>query len=214
MKTLWTLIKSSPIYKIFAALVIALSLFAIVNIVGNCTPGNEPSEQDVAIQLAIDSIKEQHANELIAHEDSIQKIAYSNIALLQSEKDKEAAKTKKLERKLSDLNKSVAELEKEYAEQCGELITTYRERHDTAMSIIKQKSVELKICNNEVNTYTSIARSQDVEITALKSTVKEKNKTIGTQRDRLTSITNRSDRNFIFRNWKWVTGRWREFVLE
>jgi len=214
MKTLWTLIKSSPIYKIFAGMVIGLLILMTFNLVGNCTPGNEPSEMDVAIQLAIDSVKEQHANELIAHEDSIQKIAYNSLALLQSEKDKEAAKTKKLERKLSDLNKSVAELEKEYAEQCGELITKYRERHDTTMSIIKQKAVELKICNNEVDTYISIARSQDVEITALKGTVKEKNKTIGTQRDRLASITNRSDRNFIFRNWKWATGGWRKFVLE
>ena len=174
----------------------------------------ETSEMDVAIQLAIDSVKEAHANDIIAHEDSVQKIAYSNLALLQSEKDKETAKTKKLERKLSDINKSVAELEKEYPEQCGELINTYRERHDTAMSIIKQKAVELKICNNEVSTYISIARSQDVEINTLKSTVKEKNKTISTQKDRLTTITNRSDRNFIFRNWKWVTGGWRKFVLE
>lgn len=174
----------------------------------------DTSREQVVIQQVIDSLTEKHNNELIAREDSIQLQAYNNIALLQAEKDKEAAKSKKLERKLTDLNKSVAELEKEYAEQCGELIDTYRERHDTAMSIIKQKAVELKICNAEVNNYITISRSQDIEINTLKNTLTEKNKTISTQKDRLTTITNRSDRNFIFRNWKWVTGRWREFVLE
>lgn len=172
------------------------------------------NREQVVIQQVIDSLTERHNNELIAREDSIQRIAYNNIALLQAEKDKEAAKSKKLERKLSDLNKSVVELEKEYADQCGELIDTYRERHDTAMGIITQKTVELKICNAEVNNYMTIARSQDIEITKLKSTLTEKNKTISTQKDRLTTITNRSNRNFIFRNWKWLKGEWREFVLE
>lgn len=191
------------------------AILALVVIIAFWRDGSKNvNREQVVIQQVIDSLTEKHNNELIAREDSLQLQAYNNIALLQLERDKEAAKSKKLERKLSDLNKSVAELEKEYAEQCGELIDTYRERHDTAMAAIKQKAVELKICNAEVNNYITIARSQDVEITTLKSTITEKNKTISTQKDRLTTITNRSDRNFIFRNWKWVTGGWREFVLE
>ena len=191
------------------------AILALVVIIAFWRDGSKDvNREQVVIQQVIDSLTEKHNNELIAREDSIQKAAYSNIALLQAEKDKEAAKSKKLERKLSDLNKTVSELEAQYADQCGELIDTYRERHDTAMAIIKQKTVELKICNAEVNNYITIARSQDVEITKLQNTISEKNETIATQRDHLTSITNRSKRNFIFRNWKWITGQWREFVLE
>ena len=189
-------------------------LFLVVIIAFWRDGSKDVNREQVVIQQVIDSLTERHNAEIIAREDSIQKAAYSNIALLQAEKDKEAAKSKKLERKLSDLNKTVSELDAQYADQCGELIDTYRERHDTAMAIIKQKTVELKICNAEVNSYIAIARSQDVEITKLQNTITEKNKTITTQKDRLTTITNRMDRNFIYRNWMWITGRFRKRVLE
>jgi chromosome segregation ATPase len=173
-----------------------------------------PTQQDVAIQQVIDSLTTAHNAELIVREDSIQAAAYSNIALLQAEKDKAQRKATQAEQKLNEQNRTIADLEAQYAEQCGELITGYRERHDTAMNIIAQKKYELVICNAENSKWQTIATSKETEIAALTKTVNTKNQTISIQKDRLTSITNRSDRNFLFRNWKWMFGRWREYMLE
>jgi len=214
MKTLWTLLKSSPIYKIFAALVIALSLFAILNIVGNCTPGNEPSEMDVAVQLAVDSIKEQHKHEMEQREDSIQRAAIERDSLYQIALDAEQAKANKYYNANLKTENKLKALKEKYAEPCKEIITEYDKREDNYIKAIQAEKVALTVCENRVVEWKLISASKETQLTAANNLIKEKNKTIGTQRDRLTSITNRSDRNFIFRNWKWVTGRWREFVLE
>ncbi|GEM_PF-6984813 len=195
-------------------LMFLLVITALVVFITNESNYIAPTQQDVAIQQVIDSLTTAHNAELIVREDSIQAAAYSNIALLQTERNKEAAKAKKLERKLTELNESAEKLEQEYADQCGELIDTYRERHDTVMHLLKVRTNELVLCHTNTQSWQDVSRSQDVEITVLKSTITEKTKTISIQKDRLTSITNRSDRNFLFRNWKWMFGRWREYVLE
>lgn len=172
------------------------------------------SREQVVIQQVIDSLTKRHNAEIIAREDSIQREAYSNIALLQAEKDKQKAIATKAEKKLKEQSNTIQELEAQYAEQCGELITEYREREQTALTIIESKNKALITCESTVSQQQNIITSAGIQIATLNKTIEQKNKTISTQKDRLTTITNRSKRNFIFRNWKWVTGRWREFVLE
>lgn len=202
-----------PIYRIAIGFLIALFIAAVL-IIAIDRRSSGTTQQDVAIKHVIDSLTTAHNAETIAREDSIQAVAYSNLALLQAEKDKLATRATKAEKKLTELNKTVEELEIQYAEQCGELITGYRERNDTCMSIIKQKTVLLTVCNAENNQYQSIVNSQSTEIAALTKTVNTKNQTISTQKDYITGVTNRSDRSWLFRNWRWMWGNWREYVLQ
>ena len=172
------------------------------------------SREDVAIQLVIDSLKAQHAKQLTALEDSIQKAAYTNIALLEAEKNKYKAKASSAEKQLTLQNKTIAQLEQQYSAQCGELITEYRERHDTAMSIIRSKTIALQVCEATTAQWQTLAKSQDKKLQLAAGTIQEKDKTITTLKDRNTTITNRMDRNWLFRNWKWVRGEWREWVMK
>ena len=201
-----------PIYRFAIGFLVALFIAAAL-IIWIDKPSNSTTQQDVTVQHVIDSLTTAHNAELIAREDSIQAVAYSNLALLQAEKDKLATRAAKAEKKLTELNKTVEELEIQYAEQCGELINGYRERNDTCMSIIKQKTALLTVCNAENNQYQSIINSQSTEIVALNKTVKTKNETIATQRDYITGVTNRADRSLLFRNWKWLWGNWSDYVL-
>lgn len=201
------------IYRLIIGIVFVLFVLAVLSIVID-KKSTATTPQDVAIQLVIDSLTTAHNAELMQREDSLQALAYSNLALLQAEKDKLQRKATQTEQKLKEQNRTIADLEAQYADQCGELITEYRERHDTAMSIITQKKYELLVCNAENNQYQNIVSSQKVEISNLTKTVNTKNQTISTQKDYITGVTNRSDRNFLFRNWRWMWGGWREYVLQ
>ena len=200
------------IYRLVIGIVFILFVLAVLSIVID-KKSTSTTPQDVAIQLVVDSLTTAHNASLMEREDSLQALAYSNLALLQSEKNKLQRKATQAEQKLKEQNRTIADLEALYADQCGELITEYRERHDTAMSIITQKKYELLVCSAENNQYQNIVSSQKVEISNLTKTVKTKNETITTQKDYITGVTNRSDRNFLFRNWRWMWGNWREYVL-
>lgn len=201
------------IYRLVIGIVFVLFVVAVLSIAID-KKSTSTTPQDVAIQLVVDSLTTAHNAALIQREDSLQALAYSNIALLQAEKDNLQRKAQQSENKLKEQNRTIADLEAQYAEQCGELITSYRERNDTAMSIIAQKKYELLICASENNQYQDIVSSQKVEISNLTKIVKTKNQTITTQKDYITGVTNRSDRNFLFRNWRWMWGNWREYVLQ
>lgn len=201
------------IYRLIIGGLIALFIAAVL-IIAIDRRSSGTTKQDVTIKHVIDSLETIHNAETIAREDSIQALAYSNIALLQDEKEKAQRKAQQAEQKLKKQNRTIAELEAQYAEQCGELITSYRERHDTAMSIIAQKKYELVICNAENSKWQTIATSKESEISALTKTINTKNQTISTQKDYITGVTNRSDRSWLFRNWRWMWGNWREYVLQ
>lgn len=201
------------IYRFVIGFLLALFIAAVL-IIAIDRRSSDTTQQDVAIKHVIDSIETAHNAETIAREDSIQRQAYNNIALLQTEKDKAERKAYNSEQKLKEQSRTIADLEAQYADKCSELITSYRERHDTALSIIAQKKYELVICNAENNQYQNIVNSQETEIAALTKTVNTKNETIATQKDYITGVTNRSDRSWLFRNWRWMWGNWREYVLQ
>jgi uncharacterized protein YPO0396 len=201
-----------PINRFFIGLIlIALIVFSLIIFIDR--KSNSTTLQDVAIKHVIDSLTTAHNAELMAREDSLQALAYSNIALLQTEKDKAQANARTAEQKLKEQNRTIADLEAQYAEQCGELITEYRERHDTAMSIIKSKTIALSLCEAQRSECADIVKSAETKIAALTKTVNTKNETIATQRDYITGVTNRADRSFLFRNWKWLWGNWSDYVL-
>jgi chromosome segregation ATPase len=201
-----------PINRFFIGLIlIALIVFSLIIFIDR--KSNSTTLQDVAIKHVIDSLTTAHNAELMAREDSLQALAYSNIALLQTEKDKAQANARTAEQKLKEQNRTIADLEAQYAEQCGELITTYRERHDTAMSVIKSKTTALSLCEAQRSECADIVKSAETKIAALTKTVNTKNETIATQRDYITGVTNRADRSFLFRNWKWLWGNWSDYVL-
>jgi uncharacterized protein YPO0396 len=201
-----------PINRFFIGLIlIALIVFSLIIFIDR--KSNSTTLQDVAIKHVIDSLTTAHNAELMAREDSLQALAYSNIALLQTEKDKAQANARTAEQKLKEQNRTIADLEAQYAEQCGELITEYRERHDTAMSIIKSKTTALSLCEAQRSECADIVKSAETKIAALTKTVNTKNETIATQRDYITGVTNRADRSFLFRNWKWLWGNWSDYVL-
>ena len=201
------------IYRFAIGLLAALFVTAVLVIVID-SKSSSTTLQDVAISHVIDSLTTAHNAELMAREDNLQALAYSNIAILQTEKEKAQAKARTAELKLKEQNRTIADLEAQYAEQCGDLITEYRERHDTAMSVIKSKTIALSICEAQRSECANIVTSANAKITALTKTVKTKNETIATQKDYITGVTNRNDRSFLFRNWKWLTGQWREYVLQ
>jgi len=201
------------IYRFVIGLLVGLLLFAtLIILLDKPKPGT--SATTVAVQLAVDSVNDLYANATLQREDSIQRILYRNISMLQTERDTYKAKAKSAEHELANQQRTIAELEAEYAEQCGELITTYRERNDTCMSIIRTKTLELLTCDQQNLQFQTIARSQDVQIAELTKTVKTKNTTITTLKDRNTTIVNRMKRTWIKRNWLWMRGAWREYVLE
>ena len=214
MKTLWFLIKTSPVYKIFGVMALALALFAIFNIVGNCTPSGEVSKMDVSLQQAIDSVKSAYTQQLQQHEDSLQQAAIQRDELWQKAlKAKQAEANKYYNANIKNAT-TIKELKAKYAEPCAEIITEYDKREDNYMKALQAERVALTVCEKRVIEWQGISASKETQLTDLNKLIAEKNKTIDTQRDRITTITNRSKRNFVFRNWKWVTGRWREFVIE
>lgn len=213
MKTLWYLIKTSPVYKIFAGLMIALAIFATLNIVGNCTPNNEVGTTDVAIQQAIDSVKTAYSKQLQQHEDSIQQAAMQRDKLWQLALRTEQNKANKYYNANVKNATTIKELKAKYAEPCAEIITEYDKREDNYIRAIQAERVALTVCEKRVDEWKGISASKETQLTDLTKLITEKNKTIATQKDRITTITNRSKRNFVFRNWKWIRGGWREFVV-
>lgn len=214
MKTLWTLIKSNPVYKISGAMVMALVVFAIFNIVGNCTPKHQTSALDVAVQQAIDSVKSAYSRQLQQHEDSIQQAAIQRDELWQKALQAKQAEANKYYNANIKNATTIKELKAKYAEPCAEIITEYDKREDNYIKALQAERVALTVCEKRVIEWQGISASKETQLTDLNNLITEKNKTIETQRDRITTITNRSRRNFVFRNWKWIRGEWREFVLE
>lgn len=213
MKTLWFLIKTSPVYKIFGVMILALAVFAIFNIVGNCTPSGEVSKIDVAVQLAIDSVKSAYSHQLQQHEDSIQQAAIQRDELWQKALKAKQSEANKYYNANVKNTKTIQELKSKYAEPCAEIITEYDKREDNYMKALQAERVALTVCEKRVIEWQGISASKETQLTSVNNLITEKNKTIDTQRDRITTITNRSRRNFVFRNWKWIRGEWREFVL-
>jgi len=213
MKTLWTLIKSSPIYKIFAGMVIALIVFAIFNIAGTCT-GKETSREEVIKAEVSDSLNTYWTNVLRHQEDSMQRgyaIKDSAWAIAYDDKKDEVLKYKN---KAEKSDSKYIDLKIKYAEPCKEVIAACDQREKERLAQIQAQETVLTISDNRLNNCKANSESLNRELALADISIKSKNQTITTLKDRNTTITNRMDRNFVFRNWKWVTGNWREFVLQ
>ena len=213
MKTLRTLIKSDPVYKIFAGMVIAFVLFAVFNVAGTCT-GKEVSKTDVAVKLAIDSLNSLYKKQSEQREDSIQREALHRDSLWKIAYDDASRKANKYEKANQKSEKTIQELKVKYAEPCKEIINEYDKRENNYIEAIKAEKVALAVCEKRVVEWKGIAASKETQLTEANNLIKQKDGTITTLKDRNRTIENRMDRNFVFRNWKWVTGRWRKFVLE
>ena len=172
------------------------------------------SKTDVAVQLAIDSIKSDYKNTLEQREDSIQRAALHRDSLWKIAYEDARRKANKYEKENQKSARTIQELKAKYAEPCKEIIAEYDNRENNYIQAIQAEKVALTVCEKRVVEWKGIAASKEAQLTAANTLIQEKNKTISTQRDRITTITNRMDRNFIYRNWKWITGQWREFVLE
>ena len=172
------------------------------------------SKTDVAVQLAIDSIKSNYKNKMVQREDSIQRAALHRDSLWKIAYEDARRKANKYEKENQKSARTIQELKAKYAEPCAEIITEYDKREDNYMKALQAERVALTVCEKRVIEWQGISASKETQLTDLNNLITEKNKTISTQKDRLTTITNRMDRNFIYRNWKWITGQWREFVLE
>ena len=213
MKTLWTLIKSNPIYKIFAGMVIVLIVFAIFNVAGTCH-GKETSREEAIAKLVADSINDLWAKKLRAQEDSLQRayqVRDSSWSIAYNGKKAEVDKYKKQSEKTTE---KYNELKITYAEPCKDVIAACDKRERERLSQIQAQETALIISENRLTDCKQNSESLNRELALADVQIKSKNETISNQKDRITTITNRSKRNFIFRNWKWVTGEWREFVLQ
>ena len=172
------------------------------------------SKTDVAVQLAIDSIKSDYKNKLEQHEDSIQRAALHRDSLWKIAYEDAQRKANKYEKENQKSARTIQEIKAKYAEPCKEIIDEYDKREDNYIQAIQAEKVALKVCENRVVEWKGIAASKETQLTEANALIQEKNKTISTQRDRITTITNRMDRNFIYRNWMWATGKFRKKVLE
>ena len=172
------------------------------------------SKTDVAVQLAIDSIKSDYKNKLEQHEDSIQRAALHRDSLWKIAYEDAQRKANKYEKENQKSARTIQELKAKYAEPCKEIIAEYDKRENNYIQAIHAEKVALTVCEKRVVEWKGIAASKEAQLTAANTLIQEKNKTISTQRDRITTITNRMYRNFIYRNWMWATGKFRKKVLE
>lgn len=173
----------------------------------------ETSKIDVAVQLAIDSVKSDISKQTQQREDSIQREALKRDSLWQiALQAKQAEANKYYNANVKNAN-TIKELKEKYAEPCREIITEYDKREDNYIKAIQAEKVALTVCENRVVEWKSISASKEAQLTAAHSLIKTKNETIATQRDRLTTITNRADRNWIHRNYLWATGQWHDYVF-
>ena len=171
------------------------------------------SKTDVAVQLAIDSIKSDYKNKLEQREDSIQRAALHRDSLWKIAYDDAQRKANKYEKENQKSARTIQELKAKYAEPCKEIIAEYDNRENNYIQTLQAEKVALTVCEKRVVEWKGIAASKEAQLTAANTLIQEKNKTISTQRDRITTITNRMDRNFIYRNWMWATGKFRKKVL-
>jgi uncharacterized coiled-coil protein SlyX len=189
-------------------------VIVVILIVSFWRGGKETTQTDVSMQLLRDSLKTAYLSEKIAIEDSIQKQLKIRDEVWQLALDAEKSKTKKAKLTLSEQNKTIKELEDVYAEQCGELINEYRERNDTMFAIIRYQATTIEVSEVRVKDLQESLNSKDREVKNLNSVVETKEKTITKYRDRNTTIENRLKRNFIFRNWYWMGGKYRKYVSQ
>ena len=109
--------------------------------------------------------------------------------------------------------KTIQELKAKYTDPCKEIIDEYDKREANYVEAIKAEKVALAVCEKRVVEWKGIAASKEIQLTEANNLIKQKDGTITTLKDRNRTIENRMNRNFVFRNWKWITGSWREFVL-
>ena len=172
------------------------------------------SKTDVAVQLAIDSIKSDYKNKLEQREDSIQRAALHRDSLWKIAYDDAQRKANKYEKENQKSARTIQELKAKYAEPCKEIIAEYDNRENNYIQAIQAEKVALTVCEKRVVEWQGIAASKETQLTAANTMLKEKDKTITTLKDRNRTIENRMDRNFVYRNWMWLTGRFRKKVLE
>ena len=186
----------------------------VVLIVSFWRGGKETTQTDISMQLLRDSLKTAYLSDKIAIEDSLQKQLELRDEVWQLALDAEKGKTKKAKLTLGEQSKTIKELEDVYAEQCGELINEYRERNDTMFAIIRYQESTIEVSEIRVKDLQEALNSKDREVKNLNGLVETKEKTITKYRDRNTTIENRLKRNFIFRNWYWMGGKYRKYVSQ
>ena len=173
----------------------------------------ETSKIDVAVQLAIDSIKSDYTNKQKQKEDSIQRAAMHRDSLWQIALQAKQAESNKYYNANVKSAKTIQELKAKYTDPCKEIIDEYDKREANYVEAIKAEKVALAVCEKRVVEWKGIAASKEIQLTEANNLIKQKDGTITTLKDRNRTIENRMNRNFVFRNWKWITGSWREFVL-
>ena len=173
----------------------------------------ETSKVDVAVQLAIDSVKSDTSKQIQQREDSIQREALHRDSLWKIAYDDANRKANKYEKENKKSEKTIQDLKAKYAEPCKEIINEYDKRENNYIEAIKAEKVALAVCEKRVVEWKGIAASKEIQLTEANNLIKQKDGTITTLKDRNRTIENRMNRNFVFRNWKWITGSWREFVL-
>jgi len=213
MKTLWTLIKSSPIYKIFAGMVIALIVFTIFNIAGTCT-GKETSREEVITKLVADSLNDLWTKKLRANEDSLQRAYQVKDSAWSIAYNGEKAEAYKYKKKAEKIDEKYNELKITYAEPCKEVIAACDQREKERLAQIQAQETALIISDDRLNNCKANSESLNRELALADISIKSKNQTITTLKDRNTTITNRMDRNFISRNYDWLLGRFRKKILQ
>jgi len=202
-----------PIYRFAIGFLVALLLIAALVILID-RKSNSTTLEDVAVQHVADSVNSRWTNILRAHEDSIQRVIAQrdsvwNIAY--TDKKEEANKYKKIaDRTTAQYN----DLKIKYAQPCAEVIEACDKREQERLSQIQAQETALIIADNRLTDCRANSASLNREIALADSLLKSKNKTITTQRDYITGVTNRSDRSFLFRNWKWLWGNWNDYVLQ
>jgi len=174
----------------------------------------DTSREQVITNLVSDSLNSRWTAKLRSVEDSLQRayqvrdsawnIAYNN-------KKTEADKYKKqADRTTEQYN----ELKEKYAEPCAEVIAACDQRETQRLAEIKAQQTALTIADNRLTDCKQNSESLNRELALADSLLYSKNKAITTLKDLNTTITNRMERNWLFRNWYWIGGRWREYVLQ
>lgn len=201
------------IYRYVIGFLLALFI-ATVLIIAIDRRSSDTTLQDVATQHVADSINSRWTDVLRHKEDSVQRVLAQrdsvwNIAYI--DKKDEANNYKKIaERTTAQYN----DLKIKYAEPCKEVIEACDKREQERLSQIQAQETALIISDNRLTDCKQNSASLNREIALADSLLKSKNKTISTQKDYITGVTNRSDRNWLFRNWRWMWGNWREYVLQ
>jgi hypothetical protein len=203
----------APVYRFVIGFLLALFIAAVL-VIAIDRKSNPTTLQDVAVQHVADSVNSRWTAKLRAHEDSIQRLLAQrdsvwNIAY--TDKKEEANKYKKIaDRTTAQYN----DLKIKYAQPCAEVIEACDQRERERLSQIQAQETALIIADNRLTNCRANSASLNREIALADSLLKSKNQTITTQRDYITGVTNRSDRSWLFRNWRWTFGKWREYVLQ